>query len=61
MSEVIKSPFQAAIPELIRKLVNAGYLGPAKRHDPDANTQAIARMKDALRGNPAEDDGPRVA
>ena len=32
MSEVIRSPFQAASQELITKLVKAGYLQPALRN-----------------------------
>jgi hypothetical protein len=46
--------------ELIRKLMTAGYLQPALRHDPDAITRAIARLREALRGG-GEDEGPRTA
>ena len=47
--------------ELIMKLVRAGYLNSAKQHDPEAITQAIVRLKAAMRGDPAEDAGPRAA
>ena len=55
MSDVIRSPFQAASQELITKLVKAGYLQPALRNDADAITTAIARLKENLRGG--RDDG----
>jgi hypothetical protein len=60
MSDVIRSPFQAASQELITRLVKAGYLQPALRNDADAITPAIARLKEDLRGG--RDDGrPRDA
>ena len=60
MSDVIRSPFQAASQELITRLVKAGYLQPALRNDADAITTAIARLKEdpeaeettAVRGTP---------
>jgi hypothetical protein len=60
MSNVVRSPYQAASQELITKLVKAGYLQPALRNDPDAITTAIARLKDDLRGG-GDDEGPRAA
>ncbi len=60
MSKVIRSLFQAASREMIAKLVKAGYLLPALRHDADAITRAIAQMKQDLRGRSGDDD-PRAA
>jgi hypothetical protein len=60
MSNVVRSPYQAASQELITKLVKAGYLQPALRNDADAITTAIARLKDDLRGG-GDDEGPRAA
>jgi hypothetical protein len=54
MSDAIKIPRQAAADELIRKLIRAGDLSPAKQHDPEAIAQAIARMKNILRGRRPE-------
>jgi hypothetical protein len=51
MSNVVESSFQAASPELIAKLIKAGYLQPALRNDADAITTAIARLKQDLRGD----------
>jgi hypothetical protein len=45
---------------LISKLVTAGYLQPELRHDADAITRAIARLREALRSG-AEDGGPKAA
>ena len=56
MSDAVELPDQAAIPELVRKLVRAGHLSPAKRQDPGAIAKAITRMKNVLRGQPAEED-----
>ena len=40
-------------------LVKAGYLRPVQRHDADAVTAAIARLKQDLRKGGGEDDeGP---
>ena len=36
--------------EMVAKLINAGYLKPAQCNDADAITNAIARMKENLRG-----------
>ena len=55
MSKVI----QEASQELIAKLVRAGYLQPALRHDADAITTAIARLKEDLRGG-GDDEGPQA-
>jgi uncharacterized protein YerC len=58
MSNVVRSSFQAASRELIAKLVKAGYLQPALRHDADAVTAAIARLKHDLRSGGGEDESP---
>jgi hypothetical protein len=55
MSKVI----QEASQELIAKLVRAGYLQPALRHDADAVSTAIARLKEDLRGGRDDEDRPR--
>lgn len=59
MSNVIR--YQAASREMIAKLVKAGYLQPARCNDTDAITQAIAQMKQDLRGGGGNDDGPTAA
>jgi hypothetical protein len=46
--------------ELIGKLMKSGYLQHALRHDPDAITKAIARLRADLRGG-GEDEGPKAA
>ena len=56
MSKVI----QEASQELNAKLVRAGYLQPALRHDADAITTPIARLKEDLRGG-GDDEGPKRA
>ena len=61
MSDVIRSAYQAASREMIAKLIKAGYLQPALRHDADAITLAIAKMKQDLRGGGGNDDGPCAA
>jgi hypothetical protein len=61
MSDVIRSAYQAASREMIAKLIKAGYLQPALRHDADAITLAIAKMKQDLRGGGGNDDGPVAA
>ena len=61
MSDAIKVSRHAAPDELIRKLIRARDLSPAKQHDPEAIAKAIARMKNILRGRPGEDVGPRAA
>jgi len=58
MSKVIRFSLPEASQELIAKVVRAGYLQPTLRHDPDAITTAIARLKEDLRGG---DDGPEAA
>ena len=40
---VVQSLFRVASSDMIAKLIRAGYLQPARRHDADAITQAIAR------------------
>ena len=52
MSDPIKLSRRGASDELIRKLVRAGDLSPAKQDDPEAIAQAIARMKNILRRRP---------
>ena len=49
MSEVISFPTGAGYSEMIAKLISAGYLRPDQRHDLDAITKAISRMKLDLR------------
>jgi hypothetical protein len=61
MNKVVQSPFRVASSEMIAKLIRAGYLQPARRHDADAITQAIAKMKQDLRGGRIDDDGPNAA
>jgi hypothetical protein len=60
MSNVVRSSFQAASQELVAKLVKAGYLRPALRDDPAAVANAIARLKQDLRGG-GDDGGPQAA
>ena len=60
MSNVVLSPFQAGSQELIAKLMRAGYLQPAQRHDAVAIADAIARLKQDLRGA-RDDTGPAHA
>jgi len=61
MNKVVQSSFQVASSEMIAKLIRAGYLKPARRHDADAITKAIAQMKQDLRGGGTDDDGPTAA
>jgi hypothetical protein len=61
MSNVIQSSFPTASRELIAKHVKAGYLRPALRHDADAITAAIARLKLDLRSSGEGDEGPAAA
>jgi hypothetical protein len=58
MSNVVRSAFQAASRELIAKLVKVSYLRPALRHDADAITAAIARLKHDLRSGGRPVDNP---
>jgi hypothetical protein len=60
MTKAVQFPHQTASQELIAKLINAGYLQPALRNDPDAITTAITRLKENLRGG-ADDGGPDPA
>ena len=49
--------------EVIAKLIEAGYLQPTQRNDADAITNAIAQMKQNLRGSvdkPSSDDNPKA-
>jgi hypothetical protein len=55
MTKAVRFPQQTASQELITKLINAGYLQPALRNDPDAITAAITRLKENLRGG-ADDE-----
>ena len=61
MNKVVQSPFRIASSEMIAKLIRAGYLQPARRHDANAITKPIAQMKQDLRGGGADDDGPNAA
>ena len=61
MSEVGAIPHQTASRELIARLIKAGYLRPALRHDVDAITAAIARLREDLRGGRGDDERPRSA
>ena len=61
MSNVVRSSFQAASRELIAKLVEAGYLRPALRHDANGITAAIARLKQDLRSGGKDDESPTAA
>jgi hypothetical protein len=56
MSEVV--PFPG---EMIAKLIKTGYLRPEHRHDADAITSAIANMKQDLRSDSSDDNGPALA
>jgi hypothetical protein len=60
MSKVSRASPPEPSQELIAKLVRAGYLQPAPRHDADAITRAIARLREDLRGG-REDEGPKAA
>ena len=57
MKKVVQSPFRVASSEMIAKLIRAGYLKPAWRNDADVITQAIAKMKQDLRGGKTDEDG----
>ena len=59
MSDVVSFP-QAASQELIAKLVKAGYLEPGLCNDAVAVANAIARLKQDLRGA-GDDEGPKAA
>ena len=60
MSDVVSLP-QAVSHELIAKLVKAGYFGaPGLCNDAVAVANAIARLKQELRGG-GDDGGPKAA
>jgi hypothetical protein len=61
MSNIVRSSFQTASRELITRLVKAGYLPPALRHDADAITAAIVRLKQHLRNGHEDDESPTAA
>jgi hypothetical protein len=46
----VGSSLQVGSQELIAKIIRAGYLEPAPRHDAAAIADAIARLKQDLRG-----------
>ena len=60
MSQVVSLPIRTGYNELIAKLIGAGYLRPDQRHDGDAITNAIVRMKLDLRTG-SGGDGPTGA
>jgi hypothetical protein len=55
MSNVVRSSLRPASRQLIARLIKAGYLPPALRHDADAVTAAIARLKQDLRSGGGDD------
>jgi len=59
MSDVVSFP-QAVSHELIAKLVKAGYLEPGLCNDAVAVANAIARLKQELRGG-GDEGGPKAA
>jgi hypothetical protein len=61
MTKVNRSSPPEPSQELISKLMRAGYLQPALRHDADAITRAIAQLREYLRGGAGEDEGPKAA
>jgi hypothetical protein len=61
MSNVIRSPFQPVVREIIAKLVKAGYSHPAAHNHADAITNAISWMKHDLRSCGGREDGPMAA
>jgi len=60
MTKVTRAPPPEPSQELINKLIRAGYLQPALRHDPDAISRAITQLRAALRSG-GEDEGPTAA
>jgi hypothetical protein len=60
MSDVASFP-QSPSNELITKLVKAGYLEPGLCNDAVAVANAIARLKQDLRGGGNDDGGPKAA
>jgi hypothetical protein len=61
MSNVVRPSFQATSDEMPQRLIRAGYLRPALRYDPKAIASAIARMKQDLRGQANDGEGPTAA
>jgi hypothetical protein len=60
MSNVVQPSFPATS-EMAERLIKAGYLQPALRHDSKAIASAIARMKRDLRGQANDGEGPTAA
>jgi len=61
MGDVIRMPYQFASPKVITRLVEAGYLKRAKRHDADAIKGALDKLRSRLIdifGRPEEDNDP---
>jgi hypothetical protein len=61
MSNVVQPSFLATSNEMAERLIKAGYLQPALRHDSKAIASAIARMKQDLRGQANDGEGPTAA
>jgi hypothetical protein len=61
MSNVVRPSFLATSNEMAERLIKAGYLRSALRHDPKAIASAIARMKQDLRGHANNGEGPTTA
>jgi hypothetical protein len=61
MSNVVRTSFPATSDEVVEKLIKAGYLRPALRHDSKAIASAIARMKQDLRGQANDGEGRTAA
>jgi hypothetical protein len=61
MTKVTRAPPPDPSQELISKLIRAGYLQPALRHDPDAITRAVTQLREALRSGGGEDESPQAA
>jgi hypothetical protein len=61
MSNVVRPSFPAASNEMAERLIKAGYLQPALRHDSKAIAIAIAQMKQDLRSQANDGEGPTAA
>jgi hypothetical protein len=61
MSEVRPFAPRSGDSEMIARLISAGYLQPEQPDDPDAVTNAIARMKLDLRTGNGGDDAPAAS
>jgi hypothetical protein len=61
MSNVVRPSFPAASNEMAERLIKAGYLQPALHHDPKAIAIAIAQMKQDLRSQANDGEGPTAA